>query len=212
MKSFFILFLIFAIIIAIISITSMFLGDVYNYSIPGLEVIRYLFSFSIHIALFSVAMIFLWKDKLSSTLISLGVPGKIGNNIEYTLAGLFSIFVLLLVFGIIANALGFNDQENVTDKVNSLPFYLLIFAVLVAPITEELFFRAFLVPRVGIIFSSLLFGVLHASYGSVVEIIGAGVIGMVLAVVFKDSKSITPCIAIHMLYNLVSIIVMKLII
>jgi len=170
----------------------------------------YIASGAIHIGLFSVAMFFLWRKNLGQTLGGMGFPGDMKRNIIYTVAGLAFVFIALLILEAVFSAFELSDQEKIVEKVSTLPWYILIFAIIAAPVSEELFFRAFLVPRIGITVSSIAFGLVHFAYGSMVEIVGAIIIGVILAVVFKSSRSITPCLAIHIIYNLISIAVMRL--
>lgn len=165
---------------------------------------------SIHLGLFSAAMYYLWNKDLKTTLRKIAFPGNMLRNTVLSITGFMLVMMVLLMLGIVAQHFGFSDQEAVYEKVSDLPFYILIFAVTVAPISEELFFRALLVPRTGVILSSLLFGAMHFAYGSVVEVAGAALIGIVLAVIFRVAKSITPCLIIHIVYNLMSIAVMRL--
>lgn len=169
----------------------------------------YLYEGSIHLAIFSLAMYLLWKKDLRTTLGSLDFPGDIRKTALFTVAGLAAIFSLLIVLGLVSLAAGFNDQAKIVDKVSDLPLYLLLLAIVLAPITEELFFRAALVPRIGIVLSSLVFGVLHVAYGSVVEVVGVFLVGIILAAIYRMSKSVTPCIVIHFIYNLLSIMMMR---
>lgn len=169
----------------------------------------YLYEGSIHLGIFSVAMYLLWKKDLKNTLASMGFPGTLNNTILYTLFGLGAIFLLLLALGAISLFTGFNDQERIAEKVDVLPLYILVLAIIFAPITEELFFRAFLVQRTGIIPSSFIFAILHIAYGSVLEVAGVFLVGVILAMVYRHSKSITPCMLIHFIYNLLSILMMR---
>jgi membrane protease YdiL (CAAX protease family) len=66
------------------------------------------------------------------------------------------------------------------------------------------------VGRFGVVLSAILFGLSHITYGSVVEVAGVLAVGLVLGTVFVRAKSITPCIAIHLIYNLISISAMLL--
>lgn len=170
----------------------------------------YFGSGAIHLTLLSLALFFLWKRDLRSMLDSLGFPGEPKKVLLYTVASLIAIFSVLLVVSLAALYLGFNDQDKVADKINTLPLFVLAFAAFGAPVTEELFFRGFLTSRLGVFGSSVLFGAMHLAYGSTVEIIGAFLIGIVLALTFRLSKSITPCILAHMGYNVLAIIVMVL--
>lgn len=165
---------------------------------------------SIHLGLFSLAMFFLWKKNLPTTLSSIGMPGKVFDNAFYTYITLSAIFLALFCLGVAAILLNFNDQAKVSEKINALPLAVLLFAVIGAPLTEELFFRAFLVPRAGVILSAVIFGLMHFAYGSVVEVLGAVVIGLILGASFKFTKSATPCMLAHMIYNAISITVITL--
>jgi uncharacterized protein len=171
----------------------------------------YLYDGALHLGMLSLAMYFLWKKDLAATLRGMGFPGGIKNTILYTVGGLMAIFAMLFVLSIIALHFGFNDQANVAVKIDSLPLYILALAVIFAPLTEELLFRALLVPRFGVVLSALLFGAMHFSYGSVVEVVGVAMVGVLLGFVYQRSKSITPCILIHLVYNLLSILVMKMV-
>ncbi len=181
------------------------------------EFFIYLSAGSIHVGLFAAAMFFLWKKNLKTTIESIGFPGKLVPNLIYSLAGLMAIFAAMFVLGLMALVFDFNDQELVADKIADLPLFILLFAVVAAPISEELFFRGLLMrsisgftnPIIGIIGSSVAFGFVHFAYGSIVEIIGTLMIGTILAAVFHKSKSITPCVMIHMFYNLLAVIVMR---
>ncbi|MBI5159087.1 CPBP family intramembrane metalloprotease [Candidatus Micrarchaeota archaeon] len=121
-----------------------------------------------------------------------------------------AMFFVVAMIGITTLALGFNDQAKVLEKVTSLPLYILVFAIVIAPISEEVFFRGFLSPRIGVIASSILFALAHFSYGSKVEIIGAFAVGIMLALQLKQHKTLVVPITAHVLFNLISITLMTL--
>lgn len=181
------------------------------------EFFIYLSAGAIHAGLFSAAMFFLWKKDLKTTAKGLGFPGKLMPIFIYSAAGLMAIFSSMFLLGLMALIFNFNDQAMVADKISGLPWFILAFAILGAPISEELFFRGFLFraisgfssPLIGIIGSSIAFGIVHFAYGSIVEIVGTLLIGMILALVYHKSKSITPCMLIHLTYNLLAILVMR---
>jgi membrane protease YdiL (CAAX protease family) len=165
---------------------------------------------AIHLGLISIALFFLYENDPKEILRKLGFPGGIKTTIIYSVLGLIAIFALLLVLGGASIIFNFNDQNKISEKVGSLPWYVLAFAVLLAPFTEELFFRALLVPRFGVVVSAILFGISHISYGSISEVLGVLGVGLILGVIFRKSKSITPCIIVHLVYNLISISIMLL--
>jgi hypothetical protein len=171
----------------------------------------YLYDVALQLGLFFFAMYFLWQKDLVATLKGIGFPGNIKNTIIYTVGGLITVFVVLILLSIVAYYFGFNDEAKVTQTVSGLPLYLLVVAIIFAPIFEELLFRALLVPRAGVVLSALLFGLLHFTYGSVVEVVGVVLVGLILGLVFRSSKSITPCILIHFIYDFMSIVAIKLV-
>lgn len=163
---------------------------------------------AIQLGLISIALLFIWEKDLKTTLDKLGFPGSFNQALIYSLISICAMFMVLFIVGVLAVEFHFDDQQKISDKLSGLPWYVLIFAVLAAPIAEELFFRALLSPRIGIIASAVLFGLSHVAYGSVVEMVGVFSIGLVLGAIYRMSKSVTPCILSHMAYNLLSLTAM----
>ncbi len=158
----------------------------------------------LHMGFLSLAIYFLWEKK-GILLKGCGSPLKrIGLGI--------GIFFLMLAAAILANSIlyfsGISDQAKIVDVVSSLPLYLIIVSFTLAPISEELFFRAFLVPRIGVPVSSILFALIHAAYGSIAELFGAFFLGFVLANAYYYLRDPLPCIIAHALFNLLSISIM----
>ena len=189
------------------------------------EGLIFIYEAPLHIGILSFALFFLWKKDLATTLKYLGVPGDLKRNILFTIGGFIGLMIALFATTALLSALGINDAAKVAGIVQGLPLYILAMAVLFAPFSEELFFRAFLMQffeniftylklpmlrGAAVLFSAAVFSLPHFSYGSIAEIAGAFAIGLVLALVYKYSKSILPCIAIHMVYNLIAITVMLL--
>ncbi|MEK6942292.1 MAG: CPBP family intramembrane glutamic endopeptidase [archaeon] len=128
-----------------------------------------------------------------------------------TLILFFTLIAFSLITSIITSAAGQNDLEKVSNSVdkirNTAPLALAYFLV-VRVAAEEVFFRGFLVKKLGIAGSSVVFGLAHFFYGSVAEVIGAMILGAILAVAFNENKSIYPNIAAHFFYNLVFLAVL----
>ena len=113
------------------------------------------------------------------------------------------------------------DTKNVYDKVVLLPLPALILAFTLAPLGEEMFFRGFLFRKVsemlgarlrgplpwvaGAISSSLLFSLMHASYGSIAELAVAFAVGVVLCIGVKKTNSLVPAVLAHAAFNFVSV-------
>ncbi|MBN2477755.1 CPBP family intramembrane metalloprotease, partial [Candidatus Micrarchaeota archaeon] len=148
-------------------------------------------TYLLHIGFFSFSLVFLWKKTFSDTLKSLGFPGHLITTLKYTFAGLFAVFLISFLISIAADNGGFDDSYKIEETVQGLPFELIVFAVIIAPITEEIFYRAFLTEKIGIWGSATVFGLSHIAYGSYVEVIGAFLIGLLLSFIYRKSKSIT---------------------
>lgn len=87
---------------------------------------------------------------------------------------------------------------------------LLLFAALTAGVTEEFIFRGYLMPRfqlilknhyIAIALSSILFGLLHFSYGTVVNIVGPMILGVVYGYFYWKYRNIAIPIICHFLWD-----------
>jgi membrane protease YdiL (CAAX protease family) len=88
---------------------------------------------------------------------------------------------------------------------------LMVFTVLTAGVTEELIFRGYLLSRLewllknryaAILISSILFGLAHYRYGTVKNVVGAFVIGLVLALYYDKYRNIKVTMIFHFLWDL----------
>jgi membrane protease YdiL (CAAX protease family) len=166
--------------------------------------VEHISTLCLHAAFLSLALYFIWGQR-KKLIKGCGSPLKrVGWGI--------GLFMLMVVASITANVLlyfsGIYDQARIVEVVSALPLYLIIFSVTIAPISEELFFRAFLTPRLGIFPSSILFALIHAAYGSIAELTGAFFLGLVLATAYSRLKDPLPCIIAHALFNALSVSIM----
>ena len=165
---------------------------------------------ALHLAIFSISLYFLFEKDFETTFKKLGITGiNLKEILLYTVKGTIGVIFLTIILSLALNYLHLNDREKVVEVANMLPPYILIFAIVFAPITEELFFRAFLVDRFGVSVSSIIFALSHIAYGSISEILAAFFIGYIFALIYKSSKSVLPTIFIHFLFNLGSIVLMR---
>jgi membrane protease YdiL (CAAX protease family) len=98
-----------------------------------------------------------------------------------------------------------NDVQTILMDGNM--FVTFLFAVVCAPILEELIFRKLLVDRtliygegVSIVFSGLVFGLFH---GNLTQFVYAFVIGVIFALVYARTGKIYITIALHMMLNFI---------
>ncbi|MGC8651834.1 MAG: CPBP family intramembrane glutamic endopeptidase [Candidatus Micrarchaeia archaeon] len=167
---------------------------------------------TIYLSLLFPSLVFsylLWKRKsLRSIIGGLGLSrSKLTlRNISIGVALFLSILLLSLGFGVFTEATGIQLPTNVQQLLSGMPLYLLLFSFIVAPIDEEILFRGFLVPRIGIVASALVFALLHFSYVSISETVAAFVFGLLAGYVFKRTGSLYASITGHMLVNMLTIV------
>jgi membrane protease YdiL (CAAX protease family) len=158
----------------------------------------------LHMSFLSMAAYFLWPQR--ERLIK-----GCGSPLKRVLLGV-ALFFLMIFAALCANAValhfGIADQAKVVEVVSTLPLYLIILSFTIAPISEELFFRALMVPRIGVPISTILFTLVHSAYGSGAEFIGAFFLGFVLANAYYYFEDPLPCIIAHALFNALSISIM----
>jgi len=155
----------------------------------------------LHMSFISFSLYFLWPQRKALIKGCGTIPKRLGYGVAIFLLMLLASFVV----NIILHFAGVSDQDQIVTVVSALPIYLLIMAFTLGPISEELLFRAFLVPRVGVLASTLLFTFTHVAYGSVAELAGAFALGIVLALAYSRLRDPLPCIVAHVLFNLLSV-------
>ena len=72
-------------------------------------------------------------------------------------------------------------------------------------VVEELIFRSILQTRLeemlglkyGLLLSAVIFGIMHASYGTIYEILLAGIFGIIVGYIFQKTRSLPFIVAIH---------------
>lgn len=127
-------------------------------------------------------------------------------NLLYGILLFFAIIVLGAVLALFSSLTSIQLPTNVQSVLAGTPLWFLIFTFLIAPINEEIFFRGFLVPRLGIVLSGIIFAVLHLSYWSVSEFAAALFFGLLAGYVFKKRRSLYATILAHALVNFLTII------
>ncbi len=135
--------------------------------------------------------------------------------IRYITIGI-ALFLLFffgeIIASIISSAINITINTNVQAVTKGLPLYFFAFAIILAPIDEEILFRGLLCPRIGIIASALIFSILHyLSYFSMAELVAAFIFGVAAGYIFMKTSSLYPSIIGHMLFDLTNIIIMLMI-
>ena len=168
--------------------------------------------------LFPISFIF-WRNKLHATseglkiaLVDLGFfTNGFKNDAKTTIKLIFTMFIAASIISIMFYNAGLNDLSKVDQVISGFGFSTLLYLVIVRATAEEIFFRGFLVKRIGVIASTIIFAALHFGYGSITEIIGALYLGFILAYVFSKNKSIIPNIFAHVFFNILSVFILPVI-
>ena len=131
-------------------------------------------------------------------------------------AGWWWIVALLSVAAFLAVAYGIEriadvvapaQQKQVTDVSNVLFSHFnnpaaVVFLGLLAGVVEETLFRGALVPRMGVVVSSILFAALHTQYAISFATLEVLVLGIGLGLLRVWSRSTLPCIVTHAGYDI----------
>lgn len=106
------------------------------------------------------------------------------------------------------------SNESIWEVVTDYPAWAKIATVILgvfgAPIFEELFFRGLILglflkinkPWVGIVFSSILFGMAHLQDVATITVIS--IMGIILGLTYWKTKSLYACIALHFVNNAIA--------
>jgi membrane protease YdiL (CAAX protease family) len=97
------------------------------------------------------------------------------------------------------------------EKHPATLFYMSVFAGLLGPVVEEVFFRGFLYGALrkhvgiigGVVISALLFALLHANLASFFPILA---LGALLAYLYEKTGSLTASITVHVAHNTLMLI------
>lgn len=127
--------------------------------------------------------------------------------------GLFIMVFIAAIISAIPHYLGFRENNDVALQLKKLlgqhPM-LLVFTAFTAGVTEETIFRAYMVPRLSLLFknpnwpvviSALLFSSIHLSYKNVGEMIFTFTFGLICAWYYKRYRNIRALVLVHILWD-----------
>lgn len=165
-------------------------------------------------------LVFLYASKIESGKLLLWEEqrysfGKSFLQLFLTILAMYGVGIM----GAIITKLAHTNQDS-SKMAELIPILrksplLLIFTCLTAGVTEELLMRGYMMPRLNILFkspvaaiiiSSVLFGLLHASWGTWVQIVAPFLIGLVLAYAYWKYRSIKINMIAHFIFDLVQLL------
>jgi membrane protease YdiL (CAAX protease family) len=122
-----------------------------------------------------------------------------------------ALVLLLLVF--VGGLILFGGEDMVPSQppamipfIVGLPIWFRAMVALSAGVFEELFFRGFLQPRVGVLASTALFAVAHLGYGQPLMLVGITLLSLLYAVLVRWRQSIWAAIAAHAVFDAVQML------
>ncbi len=144
-------------------------------------------------------------------LASPSIGREIGVGLLAGLAAWFTVLAILVMLGLAVAGMAGADalpQEPpaMIPWIASLPVWVRVAVSLSAGTFEELFFRGFLQPRIGIAFSTALFVLAHANYEQPIMLIGIGLLSLVFAGLVRWRQNIWPAIAAHALFDAIQLL------
>lgn len=103
------------------------------------------------------------------------------------------------------------EESELVPQIQKLLTLPLVFAIpLIAAVTEEVFFRGILQPRVGLWASSLLFGLVHIGYGTILQVVAPILLGLLFGLLFLRTRSLWAPIAAHFTFDFVELLILFL--
>ncbi|MDR6462499.1 type II CAAX endopeptidase family protein [Chryseobacterium sediminis] len=148
-------------------------------------------------------------------------------SILFYIKAVLSLYLICIIGGAALNAIiQFFIPEKISDKlINLVPVFknnylLIIFMCLTAAIVEEFLMRGYIQPRIekiynnptaGVIISSVLFGILHSTYGTLGQVLGPFFIGLVFALFYKRYSNIKILIICHFMIDFISLMTLNFI-
>ncbi|MGQ7366617.1 CPBP family glutamic-type intramembrane protease [Streptococcus suis] len=198
-------------VLALNVLTQMAMSALPNFDGTNLLIAAALLLFAVVVGLVLTSKIGLWKSEQKWGMLK---------NIGFVVLAFIVMFGLKIIGGqLIMLEEGYGQTTANQEVINNsgLPALLLfLFAVLFAPVLEELIFRGILMGKVfgkdsniGLLLSSFLFGLIHnpTNIGSWVVY---GGMGLVLGLAYRISGKYTNALILHMVNNFLSVLLMLL--
>jgi hypothetical protein len=140
------------------------------------------------------------------------VPREIGLGVVLGVAAWLTVIAALMVVGLLIWALAGEEAlpkqpPALVPWIAALPIALRVLISLSAGFCEEVFFRGFLQPRIGIAASTAFFVLAHFSYGQPLMLVGITILSLIYAYLVRWRQNIWPAIAAHALFDAVQLLV-----
>jgi membrane protease YdiL (CAAX protease family) len=146
-------------------------------------------------------------------LVAPSIPRELGLGIGLGFGAWAAVlaFMALVALGLYLAGSSAADTRELPAMIPWLagqPLYLRIALCLSAGFVEELFFRGFLQPRIGIYASSALFVLAHLSYGQPLMLVGIAALSLIYGYLVRWRQSLWAAIAAHSLFDGIQLLIL----
>lgn len=127
-----------------------------------------------------------------------------------TIWGGVILFVLALAAAILAlggEGIVPEGPPGVVGFLVAQPVWLRVAMALSAGVVEEAFFRGFLQPRIGLVFSTALFVLAHWSYGEPFLLVGVTILSLVFGLLARRRGDVWAAMTAHAVFDAVQLLV-----
>jgi membrane protease YdiL (CAAX protease family) len=131
------------------------------------------------------------------------VPGLL---LGFGAALLFLLGLMALSVLIAASGLTLPENERALAIAQSVTLAGALAIAVVSSVSEEIFFRGFLQPRIGLVAQAVVFALAHLSYANVLEVVVTFSLALVFGLMYRRTGSLWGPIGAHFLFNLVMLV------
>ena len=170
----------------------------------------------------SIAVLWLFATKVEKQHLLIWKDNRysIGTLLSHLVALLFITVICVYLAGFLISWMTHEGPSKLAPKVAEFlrdKMFLLFFTALTAGVTEEIIFRGYLQTRLeqllknpywAIFISSLIFGLVHFRYGTIKNMVGPFVIGLVLATYYWRYRNIKVTITLHFLWDFAGLLIL----
>ncbi len=193
-------------------VLSMFIWSFYAFAIGAMNLLYFTELSTILLSFMFPTTVFTWLSLKGKS--SMQIAAELGlSRDKFTKRALFAgiklffaILILEIALTVVTAFTGVQLPTNVETLLDGMPTWFLLFGIFISPLNEEIFFRGFMVPRIGVIPSALIFAAFHVGYNSIAEFAGAVIFGLLAGYVFKKTGSLYATTLGHLLINMLTIV------
>lgn len=139
---------------------------------------------------------------------------KIDSAFLWGVIAAISMLIIVVCVGSLLYYLGVDQKNlsNIKDLAGNLSIFTMLFIIIFQSISEEIFFRGFLLEKIdsiagekiAIFSTAILFGVAHLAYGKIYPTIMPMIMGIILGYIVLKTKNLYAAITAHMIFNFAS--------